>query len=999
MLVLCLSGTAAALAGSPYVGVYSGTFSGADNGIFAVYVGDDGACIMMGFSSIYLEAGYSGFSVNQSGGFSFTTGGATFNGTISGGSVSGSIITQSGGSATLSGNKRPSAGIQRANAGFYEGNVAGMATGPLKVILAADGWMAFYVETSGQTDGATGTINVAGQLSATSINSTTVSGSLNSSTFVVSGNWQNGGNSGTFSATRTRSLYPTPPVGMLSLLSPSGALDTSPNVRYAWIADTNAVQYELYVTRNGSLFCDKWFTLSNSVVDSATGNFAVDVSGHSGGSDQWYVRGWGSSGLGPWSGPMNFSLGIPGAVALLTPIKNAILLNRHPALTWSQSFPAASWFQLYVTRNGSTYLDQWIQGATNWTPTADLPAGSYSWWVQTYSSGGLGPWSTNSTFTIPVAIPATLVLVSPTGSAAAAATQRYTWQADAAATWYELYVLQNGKVLCDQWFNSSNSVAQSGSGNFAVDVSGHTSGDYQWYVRGWSPDGLGPWSGPGSYAIAPPPPPGPVTLLAPANNGNVVARQPAFTWTASSPAADWYYVYVVRNGSKYLDQWVQGTTNWVVTSALPAGTYTWWVHPWNAVGYGPWSTNFSFTIQPAVPGAITLVSPSGSVAGGSTQRYTWKADTNAVWYELYVTSSGGVFCDKWYTLTNSVVDSATGNFAVDVSGHGSGTYQWWVRGYGPDGLGTWSTSLTFTTLQSSGMALIPAGSFQMGDSFNEGDSVEQPVHTVYVSAFLVDRYKVTNDRVVEVMQWAYGQGKISVINGINAYVINLEGSQQMLFYLSSDFCRITWNGTQFGMKAAKGSGYPCVVTWYGAVAFCNYRSQMEGRTPCYNLSDWSCNWSANGYRLPTEAEWEKAARGGLTGKRFPWGDTISGSQANYEGDTSIPYDLGPNGNNPVVVVGGYPYTSPVGSFAPNGYGLFDMAGNVWDWCWDWYDSYYGVSSASDPRGPSSGSYRVERGGSWGTLAEHCRTAYRFNNDPQYSTSSSVGFRCVRPGGQ
>ena len=96
-----------------------------------------------------------------------------------------------------------------------------------------------------------------------------------------------------------------------------------------------------------------------------------------------------------------------------------------------------------------------------------------------------------------------------------------------------------------------------------------------------------------------------------------------------------------------------------------------------------------------MPGALTLLSPSGSVAASSTQRYTWKADVAATWYELYVARNGSPFGDHWYTLTDSVVDTATGNFAVDVSVHGTGTYQWYVRGWGPDGLGTWSSSMTF----------------------------------------------------------------------------------------------------------------------------------------------------------------------------------------------------------------------------------------------------------------------------------------------------------------
>jgi hypothetical protein len=96
-----------------------------------------------------------------------------------------------------------------------------------------------------------------------------------------------------------------------------------------------------------------------------------------------------------------------------------------------------------------------------------------------------------------------------------------------------------------------------------------------------------------------------------------------------------------------------------------------------------------------VPTNIVQLSPTGGVAAGSTQRYTWKADAAATWYELYVLRNGSAFGDHWYTLTDSVVDSATGNFAVDMSGHTSGSYQWWVRGWGPDGVGPWSGNLSF----------------------------------------------------------------------------------------------------------------------------------------------------------------------------------------------------------------------------------------------------------------------------------------------------------------
>ncbi len=192
--------------------------------------------------------------------------------------------------------------------------------------------------------------------------------------------------------------------------------------------------------------------------------------------------------------------------------------------------------------------------------------------------------------------------------------------------------------------------------------------------------------------------------------------------------------------------------------------------------------------------------------------------------------------------------------------------------------------------------------------------------------------------------------------------------------------------------------------------WCNARSQQAGKTPVYYTDAGFTqvyttgevtpyvNWSAQGYRLPTETEWEKAARGGASGQRFPWGDTISESQANYHGCTTCySYDLGPTGYNSI---GGYPATyygtSPVGSFAPNGYGLYDMAGNLFEWCWDWYGTPY--AGGTDPRGPASGSLRVWRGGCWSYDAYFCRTAFRFESSPTFY-AYYIGFRSVLPSGQ
>jgi len=209
------------------------------------------------------------------------------------------------------------------------------------------------------------------------------------------------------------------------------------------------------------------------------------------------------------------------------------------------------------------------------------------------------------------------------------------------------------------------------------------------------------------------------------------------------------------------------------------------------------------------------------------------------------------------------------------------------------------------------------------------------------------------------------------------------------------------------------------MTWYDAVKWCNARSEMEGRTPSYYTSatltavyrsgqlDVDNSWVKwnEGYRLPTEAEWEKAARAGLSDHRFSWGDTdnithnranyFSGTTYGYQGKTfDLDYDTSPTrGMHPTFAVGSA-YTSPSGYFAPNAYGLYDMEGNVWEWCWDSYGSY-GSATQSDPRGPVAGTDRVTRGGSWGDSAFWSRLAARFAWLPS-TRAPYIGFRCVLP---
>jgi len=307
------------------------------------------------------------------------------------------------------------------------------------------------------------------------------------------------------------------------------------------------------------------------------------------------------------------------------------------------------------------------------------------------------------------------------------------------------------------------------------------------------------------------------------------------------------------------------------------------------------------------------------------------------------------------------------------------------------------------------MAYIPDGNFVMGDHHGDGYSNELPVHSVLLDAFFMSRYEITNQQYCDYLNSAY-PGQIKVVSGVVYASSDSSNSYPYCDTHSYDAdSQIDYNDVSgtFSVREKGGrdmSDDPMVqVSWYGSVAYCNWRSSEGGYEACYNLSTWECDFSKHGYRLATEAEWEYAARGGQHNPyyRFPWGDTISHSQANYYsywsgGSPYYSYDVSTtSGYHPTWNDGIYPYTSPAGSFSANGFGVYDMAGNVWEWCNDWYDSnYYNVSPYDNPEGPASGTSRVLRGGSWINDAGSCRVAGRTTRIPPGFRYFSNGFRIV-----
>jgi formylglycine-generating enzyme required for sulfatase activity len=254
------------------------------------------------------------------------------------------------------------------------------------------------------------------------------------------------------------------------------------------------------------------------------------------------------------------------------------------------------------------------------------------------------------------------------------------------------------------------------------------------------------------------------------------------------------------------------------------------------------------------------------------------------------------------------------------------------------------------------VVLVPAGAFEMGGDadialaecqklFIGGDcqrdwfTDEERIHTVTLEDYYIDQYEVTNARYKAC---------------VDAGVCDPPGEV-------SSYTRSSYYGN------SQYDDYPVIyVSWDDAKAYCEWR----------------------GARLPTEAEWEKAARGGLEGKLYPWGDGFDGSRANFC-DRNCTYNWANKDYND-----GYADTAPVGSYAPNGYGLYDMAGNVWEWVADWYDGgYYGVSPSNNPTGPSTGEYRVLRGGSWHYIGVSLRVATRLRYDPS-NRFNGIGFRCA-----
>ncbi len=381
----------------------------------------------------------------------------------------------------------------------------------------------------------------------------------------------------------------------------------------------------------------------------------------------------------------------------------------------------------------------------------------------------------------------------------------------------------------------------------------------------------------------------------------------------------------------------------------------------------------------------------------------------------------GTVSNRHWTSTsnmNTTIEAWSVSFDLGIVSHDAKTGAEAVRCVrGPD--------TAAPTPQAPVLVQVTGGQFDMGDHQGYVDpdhpSDEVPIHTVKVNSLYVGKYEITVQQYADFLNSAIVQATIEVRNG-NVYG---KGGSEVYFTTrqADPYSRIGWDGTQFSVLDSRGNHPVTSVRWFGAAAYTNWLSAQQGLQGCFDLTTGACDFSKNGYRLPTEAEWEYAGRGGQYSpyRIYPWGDVADFEKANW-----------PNSGDPYEV-GDYPWTTPVGFFdgtlhqkadfgwpgsatlyqtksGANAYGLYDMAGNAWEYVYDWYgQNYYSVSPSDNPTGPAAGTimpdgkpYRGMRGGNWYNGDDgHSRVAnrnpsyYRGPEDPN-APYYHLGFRIVRP---
>jgi len=348
--------------------------------------------------------------------------------------------------------------------------------------------------------------------------------------------------------------------------------------------------------------------------------------------------------------------------------------DRTPTFSWD-AVDGASWYHVWVQKDGVKYREKWVQ-YTTWTPTESFASGSYQWWIAGYNDAGYGPWTTTPmSFSVAFNPPGRVVLTAPTDRAKLTdGSASFAWSvADPAATWYRLWISRNGKKYADLWLTQRSWSPEGGLRD----------GDYAWAVQTYNDDGYGPWSSP-RYLSVEIPTPGRVSLQAPGDGVTLAERKPLLSWTAATPPATWYRVWINRNGTSYRAFWTDDRS-WRSEQSMSLGDYRWWVRTWASGKYGRWSVGRDFSIRKQLPAAAQLLTPADKeVVDRSNPRSSWESGVPAAtWYRLWIERNGVPYVDTWTQETS---------WRSVLLG---GSYTWWIQTWNPSGYGPWSKGRNF----------------------------------------------------------------------------------------------------------------------------------------------------------------------------------------------------------------------------------------------------------------------------------------------------------------
>ncbi len=638
---------------------------------------------------------------------------------------------------------------------------------------------------------------------------------------------------------------------------------------------------------------------------------------------------------------------VPRIPNLISPTNSSVGQQTSLTFSWESCTCAKSYSVQISTSSAFTTVIPNQADLTASTTTVSGLSGSttYYWQVNSANSAGSSAWSSVWTFTTQSGLPSPVLGTPANGSTGLPTTVALGWGAVSGASTYGIQVSTASNF-------STTVSSQLGYAPTADTIGGLANGTtYYWEVNATDSAGTGGWSAVWSFTTVSNQSTSSPVQGSPANGATILQTSVALGWGTVNGALSYgVQVSTVSTFATTVYSQLGLTPSTDTIGGLVNGTtYYWEVNGTTAGGTSAWSGVWSFTVvinQTSPPAAPTTSVPSnGAINQPTSIILSWGSGSNATSYSIRV-STGAAFATTIVYQQGLTVPTIIINGLSD-----SATYYWQVTASNNVGSSSWSGVWSFSTtvIPLPPMVILVAATFQMGSSDAVYDSGAQPAHLVTLSSsYYMDQTEVTQ-----------------------------ASFQQFMGFNPSGF--------------GPGPNLPVeTVTWFDAVLYCNARSKAAGYdsvysytskttsgNSCTGLAGLAIDYTQHGFRLPTEAEWEYACRGGTT-TAYYWGnDSSLVTLSQYAWDTA---------NS-----GGT--TQTVGTKLPNAFGLYDMSGNVWEWCNDWYGDY-GPAQQIDPTGPASGSHRVLRAGSWWDNAKFERSAFRFSDVPSL-LYSNYGFRCVR----